>query len=167
MVLAQARVPGREEVRPRRDVAVEEAGDGDPDRREAVQHRIAVGELQCAGARGTGLGRVALLGREEGVVGQREAQRPGVVGAGEDRDRGVVVAVGRGQVGVVPGQAGDRGVPGADGGGVGEVAAQGDRLLAGGDRVVEPVGEVQLDRERLEQVGLSLRGRATCGRASS
>ena len=45
-------------------------------------------------------------------------------------------------------------MPGADGGGVGEVAAQGDRLLAGGDRVVEPVGEVQLDRERLEQVGL-------------
>ena len=55
MALPQTRVPGRQEVRARRDVAVEEPGDGDPDRREPVQDRVAaqlVGDPQRAGARG-------------------------------------------------------------------------------------------------------------------
>ena len=64
-----------------------------------------------------------------------------------------VVPLGEGAVGRVPGEAGERGVRGADRDDLPQPAPQLQRLLPRRDGVAQPVGEVQVDGHGLEQGG--------------
>ena len=69
------------------------------------------------------------------MPGQREAQRPRVVGGGEDLDGGLVVPTAEARSAAYHAKPEIAVCSGADGGGLAQAAAQLDRLLPGGDRV--------------------------------
>ena len=89
--------------------------------------------------------------------GRRAGPARSRVPADRRRTRGsrwpLVLPHGERAVGRVPGEAGECRVRGADRDDVAQLAAQLQRLRPGRDRVVEPVGEVQLRRQGLEQAG--------------
>ena len=152
----QADGGGVEQVRPTTQVALEQTRHPDPDGRGAAQHRVAVQitrDRRDAFSRPSRLGGVARPRGEEGVPGQGEAECARVVGGREDLDGGVDMLRGQGAIGGVPGETGECGVRSTDRDGLSQRAPQLQRLLPRRDRVAEPVGEVQVERQCLEQAG--------------
>ena len=159
MALPQTRVPGRQEVRARRDVAVEEPGDGDPDRRERrAGRRRRPSRRRSAAARAPAAAASVVSPRWAARKARLASAKPNArVSSASERIaiaasscRSAVAASartrpsGRWRGGLRRRRRRRRGR-----------RASSRACLAGGDRVVEPVGEVELDGEGLEQVGLS------------
>jgi hypothetical protein len=155
---AQSGIPGREQVGPR--LLRPDAAQPDQrhtDRRGGVQGGITqlVGDALRVVARLQALRLLTAARGQVGAVGERVAERTGFARVGQDRDRRLVLALGRPAVRRVPLEQGEGPVAVADRDDVPESTTQLQSLRAGGDRGVEAVGQVELLGQELECGGAS------------